>query len=114
MAGVQDEAKDAMSAMSPLKSCDVEKPQPQRCERIGRLTSPHEADDDIGARKRRRLPAFLLLGARHGEDTRVAHVVPGGLDPAVGTLDVREAELVDMAVEEIGDADVTTATLRFQ
>ena len=30
MAGVQDEAKHAMSAMSPLKSCDVEKPQPQR------------------------------------------------------------------------------------
>jgi hypothetical protein len=28
--GGQDEAKDAMSAMSPLKSCDVEKPQPQR------------------------------------------------------------------------------------
>ena len=30
MAGVQHEAKHAMSAMSPLKSCDVEKPQPQR------------------------------------------------------------------------------------
>ena len=30
MAGVQEEAKHAMSAMSPLKSCDVEKPQPQR------------------------------------------------------------------------------------
>jgi hypothetical protein len=30
-------------------------------------------------------------------------VVPGGLDPAVGTLDVRDAELVDMAVEEVGD-----------
>jgi hypothetical protein len=30
MAGVQDEAKHAMSAMSPLKSCEVEKPQPQR------------------------------------------------------------------------------------
>jgi hypothetical protein len=30
MAGVQDEAKHAISAMSPLKSCDVEKPQPQR------------------------------------------------------------------------------------
>jgi hypothetical protein len=27
-----------------------------------------------------------------------------GLDPAVGTLDVRDAELVDMAVEGIGDA----------
>jgi hypothetical protein len=30
MAAVQDEAKHAMSAMSPLKSCEVEKPQPQR------------------------------------------------------------------------------------
>jgi hypothetical protein len=30
MAGVQEEAKQAMSAMSPLKSCDVEKPQPER------------------------------------------------------------------------------------
>jgi hypothetical protein len=30
MAGVQDEAKHAMRAMSPLKSCEVEKPQPQR------------------------------------------------------------------------------------
>jgi hypothetical protein len=30
MAVVQDEAKQAMSAMSPLKSCDVEKPEPQR------------------------------------------------------------------------------------
>jgi hypothetical protein len=28
--GFQDEAKHAMSAMSPLKSCDVEKPEPQR------------------------------------------------------------------------------------
>ena len=35
---------------------------------------------------------------------RVAHVVPGGRDPAVGVLDVRDAELVDMAVERIGDA----------
>jgi hypothetical protein len=30
IAGVQEEAKHAISAMSPLKSCDVEKPQPQR------------------------------------------------------------------------------------
>jgi hypothetical protein len=29
---------------------------------------------------------------------------PGGLDPAVGTLDRRDAELVDMAVEGLGDA----------
>jgi hypothetical protein len=51
-----------------------------------------------------RRPAFLPLGRCHGERTGVAHVVPGGLDPAVGTLDVRDAELVDMAVEGIGDA----------
>jgi hypothetical protein len=30
MAGVQEEAKHAMTAMSPLKSCEVEKPQPNR------------------------------------------------------------------------------------
>jgi hypothetical protein len=30
MAGVQEEAKHAIRAMSPLKSCDLEKPQPQR------------------------------------------------------------------------------------
>jgi hypothetical protein len=30
MAGVQDAAKHAIRAMSPLKSCEVEKPQPQR------------------------------------------------------------------------------------
>jgi hypothetical protein len=30
MAGVQDAAKHAMSAMSAMKSCEVEKPQPNR------------------------------------------------------------------------------------
>ena len=30
MAGVQDAAKHTIRAMSPLKSCEVEKPQPQR------------------------------------------------------------------------------------
>jgi hypothetical protein len=40
----------------------------------------------------------------HGERTAIAHVVPGGLDPAVGALDVRDADLVDVAVEGIGDA----------
>jgi hypothetical protein len=29
-AGVQDEAKHAVNATSPLKSCEVENPQPQR------------------------------------------------------------------------------------
>ena len=42
------------------------------------------------------------LGSRHGERTRVAQVVPGGLDPAVGALDVRDAELVDIAMEGVG------------
>jgi hypothetical protein len=63
----------------------------------------HEADDDTSAGKRWRLAAFLLLGPSHGERTRVAHVVPGGLDPAVGTLDVRDAKLVDIAAEGIAD-----------
>jgi hypothetical protein len=66
--------------------------------------SPHGADDDTGDGKRRRLTAFLLLGAVHGERTGVADVVPRGLNPAVGALDVRDAELVDLAVEGIGDA----------
>ena len=64
-----------------------------------RSRSPHEAYDHTGACKRWRLAAFLLFGSCHGERTGIAHVVPGGLDPAVGALDVRDAELVDMAVE---------------
>jgi hypothetical protein len=62
------------------------------------------ADDYAGAGKQRRLAVFLLLGPCHCERARVAQVVPGGLDPAVGRWDVRDAELVDMAVEGIGDA----------
>jgi hypothetical protein len=65
--------------------------------------SPHEADDYGGANNRRRLAAILLFGACRCERTGVAHVVPGGLDPAVGALDVRDAERVDMAVEGGGD-----------
>jgi hypothetical protein len=61
--------------------------------------SPHQADDDTGAGKGRRLTAFLLLCPGHSEGTGVAHVVPGGLDPAIGTLHVRDAELVDAAIE---------------
>jgi hypothetical protein len=69
------------------------------------LASPHQAHDDVGAGKRWRLAApALLLGSCHGKRTGVAHVVPSGLDPAVGALDVRDAELVDTAVEGIGDA----------
>jgi resolvase-like protein len=41
-----------------------------------------------------RLAARLFPGCCHGERTRVAHVVPGGLDPAVGALDVGNPELV--------------------
>ena len=64
MAGVQDEAKHAMSAMSPLKSCDVEKPQPQRSERMGPLTSYHQADNHTSGGRRGRL---------FGEPHEVAH-----------------------------------------
>src|ERR671918_170513 len=69
-----------------------------------RLPSPHQTDDHSGAGQRWRPAAFLLLSPCRGERTGVAHVVPGGRDPAVGTLDVGDAELVDMAVEGIGDA----------
>jgi hypothetical protein len=56
------------------------------------------------AQGRWRLAACLLLGRCSSERAGVAHVVPGGLDPAVGALDVSDAELVDVAVEGIGDA----------
>jgi hypothetical protein len=66
--------------------------------------SSHQTDDHTGAGKRQGLAAILLLGPCRGERTGIAQVVPGGLNPAVGTLDVRDAELVDVAVEGIGDA----------
>jgi hypothetical protein len=69
-----------------------------------RSRSPHQADDYPSASKGRQLAALLLLGPCSCERTGIAHVVPGGLDPAVGTLDVRDAELVDDAIEGIGDA----------
>jgi hypothetical protein len=72
------------------------------------------SDGGTGAGNRWRLPAFLLFCPCHAERAGVAHVVPDGLDPAVGAVDVGDAELVDIAVEEIGDAAVATATLRFQ
>jgi hypothetical protein len=65
--------------------------------------SPHQADNDTNACQRWRLAVFLLLCRCH-EGTGVAHVVPGGLAPAVGALDVGDAEVVDMAVDGIGDA----------
>jgi hypothetical protein len=80
--------------------------------RVGMRSPPSEAlaltpsgDDDTGACQRRLLatPAFLLLGPGRSERVRIAHVVPAGRDPAVGPLDMRDAELVDMAVEGIGD-----------
>ena len=38
------------------------------------------------------------------DESFVCSCALGGLDPAVGALDVRDAELVDMTVEGIGDA----------
>jgi hypothetical protein len=63
--------------------------------------SPHEADDHPGACQRVAAyhPAFLLFGSCHGERTAAAHVVPGGLDPAVGALEVRDTDLVNMAAK---------------
>jgi hypothetical protein len=63
----------------------------------------HQTDHHTGAGQRRRLAAFLFLGPCRCKRTGVVHVVPGGGDPAVGTLDVGDAELPDMAVEGIGD-----------
>jgi hypothetical protein len=60
--------------------------------------SAHEADDHASAWEWWRVAAFLLLSPCRCERTRVAHVVPRGLDPAVGALDVRDSELVDTAV----------------
>jgi hypothetical protein len=67
-------------------------------------TSPHQTDDHTGACQRWRLAALLLLGPCHGERSGTAHGVLGDRDPAVGMLDVGDAELVDKAVERIGDA----------
>ena len=65
---------------------------------IERSRSCHETDDLTGAGQR------LFFDPGGCERTRVAHVVPGGRDPAVGALDVRDPKLVDVAVEGIGDA----------
>jgi hypothetical protein len=46
-------------------------------------------------------PSFCSSAASR---TGVGHVFPGGLDPAVGALDVGDAERVDVAVEGIGEA----------
>jgi hypothetical protein len=54
-----------------------------------KLASPHQANHHTPARKRRRLAAVLILCPCRWKRTRVAHVVPGGLDPAVETLNVR-------------------------
>ena len=52
-----------------------------------RMASPHQADNDPpAAGERWRLAACLLLGPGVCERTRVAHVVPGVSDPAVGAL----------------------------
>ena len=59
------------------------------------------------------LPVATLLLFRpcRRERTRVAYVVPGGRDPAVGVLDAGDAELVDMAVEGIGEFRLRAARL---
>jgi hypothetical protein len=90
------------------RRCFSRRWRPSRYCRPSALSEPppssYETGDHTGAGKRLWLAALLLLRPCYGERTGVAHVVPGGLDPAVGTLDVRDAELVDMAVEGIGDA----------
>jgi hypothetical protein len=57
------------------------------------------------AARHRRLPALRSLPRQWHRGC-----FPGGLDPAVGALDVRDAELVDMAVEGIGEAASPRAT----
>ena len=69
-----------------------------------RSRSSHQTDHDTSACQRWRLTAVLLFGFCHGERTGIAHVVPGSRDPAVGALDVGDAERVDVVVEGIGDA----------
>jgi hypothetical protein len=75
-----------------------------RCRRSGCSRSSHRTDHHNSACQRWRSAAFLLFGRCRCERAGVADVVPGSRDPAVGTLDVGDAEPVDMAVEGIGDA----------
>lgn len=82
-------------------------PEARECREVA-ASSPHEADDHASACQRWWLAALLLLGPRR-ERAGIPHVVSGGLDPAVGTLDVRDAELVDMAIEGIGAMLLTGA-----
>jgi hypothetical protein len=71
------------------------------------LASPHQTDDHTSACKRWRfaVSAFLLFGPAR-RTRRGAHVVPRGLDAAVGTLEVQEAGLGNApaasAVEGLG------------
>ena len=51
------------------------------------LSLTHQADHGTRTWKRWQPAAFLLVGPCRCERSRVAHVVPGGLDPAVGALD---------------------------
>ena len=61
----------------------------------GKLRShPYQADDDTSPGQRWTLAAFLLRSLCRGERAGVAHVAPGGLDPAVGAGDVGDAGLV--------------------
>jgi hypothetical protein len=63
--------------------------------------SPHYADDHTGAGKRWRLAALLLFGPCHGERTGARSCCSRWSHPAVGALDVGDAELVDMALKEL-------------
>jgi hypothetical protein len=67
---------------------------------------PSTGAEAQGTCKRLRLAAsaFLLLRACGGKRAGIAHAVSGGRDPAVAALDVCDVELVDVAVEGIGDA----------
>jgi hypothetical protein len=76
MAGVQDEAKHAISAMSPLKSCDVEKPRPSgRCRTRRWCWSP-----PLCSRHARSRPRTARRPGRH---------VPKTVDQVVSVLTLR-------------------------
>ena len=74
------------------------------CEHRPPERSRSQAHNHTAACNRWRLAASLFSGPCRCERAGAAHVVPGGLDPAAAALDVGDAELVDVAVERIGDA----------
>jgi hypothetical protein len=58
---------------------------------------PHQADQTAAPASGGGSPPSPVPS--RSERTRVAHVVPGSRDPAVGTLNVRDAKLVDVAAQ---------------